>query len=95
MSLIKEQRKKIKKIYLIKFGRFGQTTLYVIKKVVLEAYSSIYGSYNLVSLAPSMFEVCLGIMLVVTPITKALFLIDKTNAKKLLNDATKLKCLDI
>jgi len=40
-------------------------------------------------------EACLGIMLVVTPIIKALFLIDKTDAKTLLNDATRLRHVDM
>jgi len=51
----------------MKIDRFNQTALYVIKQVIPDAHFNIYGSYNLVPLAPFMLEVCLGIMLVVTP----------------------------
>ena len=38
-------------------------------------------------LAPSLPKVCLGIMVVVTSVFKALFLVDKTDATRLSNDA--------
>jgi len=65
---------KIKKNYLIKFGQLNQTALYIIKKVIPEAHSNIYRSHSLVPFAPSMLEVCLGIMLTVTLVSKAHFL---------------------
>ena len=90
-SLIKRSgRKQIKKSYLIKFGGFSRTALYVIKKVISKAHSNIHGSYSLVPLAPCMSKVYLGIILTVTFVSKALFLINKTDARRLLDDATGL-----
>jgi len=92
LSLIKGNgQKQIKMNYLIN----GQTTLYVIKKFIPESHSNICGSYCLSPLAASMLEVYLGIMLIVTPVSKASFLVDKENARRLSNDATTLKRLAI
>jgi len=48
-----------------------------------------------VPLAPSMPKVCLGIRLVVTPATKTPFLVNKSDARRLSNDATEFRRLDI
>jgi len=81
LSLVKKKKKKQgKKKKKNKLINFGQKTLYVIKKVIPEAHSNICGSYSLVPLAPSTPEVFLRIMLVVTPVTKASFLVDKVDA---------------
>jgi len=95
LSLIKQNGgKKIKKNYLIKIGRFGRTALYVIRTVILEAQSNICVSYSLVPLAPSVPDVCLGIMFAVTLVSKVPFLVDKIYARRLSNDATGLRHLD-
>ena len=45
--------------------------------------------------ASSMSKVCLGIMLTIAPVFKALFLVDNTNARRLPNDAIELRRLAI
>jgi len=40
-------------------------------------------------------KVCLKIMLTVAPVSKALFLVDKTDVRRLSNDTTGLRCLAI
>jgi len=93
-SLIKWKRQKqIKRSYLIKIARFSQTTLYVIKKVISKAHSNICDNCSLVLLVPFMSEVCLGIILTVTHISKASFLVNKTDARRLLDDSTRLRRL--
>ena len=95
-SLIKGNgHKQIKKSHLIKIGCFSQKTLYVIKKVISKAHSNICGSYTLVPLAPSMSEVCLGIIVTVTPISRASFLINKTDSRRLSDNATGLRRIAI
>ena len=95
-SLIKWKRQKqIKRSYLIKIARFSQTTLYVIKKVISKAHSNICDNCSLVLLVPFMSEVCLGIILTVTHISKASFLVNKTDARRLSDDATRLRRLVI
>jgi len=84
--------KKIERSYLIKIGRFNRTALYVIEKVISEAHSNNCGSYSLTPLVPYMSEVCLGIILTITPTP---FLLSKMDVGRLSNDATELKRLII
>ena len=85
----------MKNRHLIKIGWFDRTTLYVIKKVISEADSNICGSYSLMPLALFISKVCLKIMLTVAPVSKALFLVDKTDVRRFSNDTTGLRCLAI
>jgi len=63
---------------------------------LLFEYRDVFAwSYSLMPLAPSMFEVFLEIVVTVASIFEAIFLINKTDARRLSNVAIRLRRLTI
>ena len=99
-SYTHKKEKKIKNWYsreklLIKIGRFGWATLYIIKEIIPEADSDVHRIHSATPLMPYMPEIYLGIMLAIIPVYNASFLIDKADTRRHLIGAMGLRYLDI